>query len=763
MLLLASLEVQAQTATPKTASPKSNPIGLVLQQAEDLGGGGLADVPVIWWPIECPGHPSHQGVLAFSDDKGQVPRPIPAHCAARVRVEALGHLPLQDTLPALTVLTNPPIRTLAGSGVALAPLVITGQSQPTSTQRAVHAVRVIDRNWIDAQGAVNLRDVLTQALNVRITQDLMLGSVLTLQGMGGQNVKIMIDHVPVIGRQDGNIDLSQLNLNDIERIEIIEGPMAVNYGADALGGVINLITRRPATASASDTGKVQRVQAGLNLYGETAGHLNADGHIRAHIGRHHFTAQGGRNFFGGWSPERVSAARGHQWKPRIQYFGSAQYQWQPTQRTLLSYRIAGLSEEIVNLGKPVSRPSQVFALDEYFRTRRLDQTLQFSHSFGQWHAQAVAAYNHYSRAREIYRKDLVSLGQEPAAARANWDTTAFDLVMSRGSLAWQPDELPFSLQAGYEINHETGRGRRLGVDNPQITDLATFLIGEYKPSPRFSLQPGVRLAYNSAYRAPWVPALHTRWQLTSRLTLRASYAQGFRAPSLRELHLFFVDINHNIQGNPELLPENSHNVQGELRYLRPLGNGTLGWLLSGYWNAIENRISLALVDFSTQLYQYVNIGAFRATGGRTELSWQQRRLTLKAGMVYNGVANRLGSPDAPFVYRFTPEYQLSAQYQPWERGPSFAVLGKHNGRLVQVLQGPDGQLRESFMEGFTLLDASVTQSWFKNRVRLTVGGQNLLNVQAVQANTQSGAHSGGGGMIPVGIGRSGFARLSLEW
>ena len=59
--------------------------------------------------------------------------------------------------------------------------------------------------------------------------------------MSGENVKIMIDGVPVIGRQNGNLDLSQLNLLGIEHVEIIEGPLSVNYGNNALVGTINLI------------------------------------------------------------------------------------------------------------------------------------------------------------------------------------------------------------------------------------------------------------------------------------------------------------------------------------------------------------------------------------------------------------------------------------------------------------------------------------------------------------------------------------------
>ena len=54
-------------------------------------------------------------------------------------------------------------------------------------------------------------DVLEQEINIRLSQDNILGSSLSIQGLDGQNIKIMIDGVPVIGRLDGNIDISQIN------------------------------------------------------------------------------------------------------------------------------------------------------------------------------------------------------------------------------------------------------------------------------------------------------------------------------------------------------------------------------------------------------------------------------------------------------------------------------------------------------------------------------------------------------------------------
>ncbi|NRA50135.1 MAG: Plug domain-containing protein, partial [Phaeodactylibacter sp.] len=121
-------------------------------------------------------------------------------------------------------------------------IIVTAQYAPTESKNAVHDIYTIKQEVIEQRGATNLEQLLQQEANIRIRQDMVLGSSMSLLGIDGQNVKIMIDGVPVIGRQDGNIDLNQLNLNNIERVEIVEGPMSVSYGTDALAGVINLIT-----------------------------------------------------------------------------------------------------------------------------------------------------------------------------------------------------------------------------------------------------------------------------------------------------------------------------------------------------------------------------------------------------------------------------------------------------------------------------------------------------------------------------------------
>ena len=197
-------------------------------------------------------------------------------------------------------------------------VVITGQYKKTSTEKSINKIKVIDRETIEAIGAVSLKDILANQINIRISQDNVLGSSMSLQGVSGQNIKILIDGVPVIGRLNGNIDVSQINLNDIEQIEIVEGPLSVNYGTDALAGTINLISKKP---------KNKGLSTYYNTYYESIGQYNIDANISYQFNKKISASTSfGRNFFDGWNAydpfiefpasRLADSLRFKQWKPK---------------------------------------------------------------------------------------------------------------------------------------------------------------------------------------------------------------------------------------------------------------------------------------------------------------------------------------------------------------------------------------------------------------------------------------------------------------
>ncbi len=300
-------------------------------------------------------------------------------------------------------------------------VVVTGQYRPTENNQSVYQVRVITEEEIKARGANTLRDLMGSEVNVRVSQDNILGSGLSVQGISGQNVKILVDGVPVIGRVGGNVDISQLLLNNVERIEIVEGPLSVAYGTDALGGVINLITNKktPTTLSAE-----------ANTWYESVGTWNMDGRVGVLLNKGRIVLSGGRHFFGGFSQPDTSRAK--QWKPREQYFIDWSGTWYSGTFTF-EYTGKYFNEYILNRGLPRA-PYGETAFDETYRTNRLTNRVQARGTLGEDHVEFSAAFSDYTRRRNTWFKDLTTLQEQLTPLAEDQDTSGFQSWNIRGNL-----------------------------------------------------------------------------------------------------------------------------------------------------------------------------------------------------------------------------------------------------------------------------------------------------------------------------------------
>jgi outer membrane receptor for ferrienterochelin and colicins len=713
--------------------------------------------------LDSEGLPLYGAHLSFSKDssvapvyrvtnaKGQTEIPLALPC--KVEVRYLGMQPKSLILKG----DGPFVVELQADAVFAPEYVVTAHSTPTRMEETVYQARVIDRKRIDAQGAQNLRDLLSNDLNFRLSQDAVLGSSVQMMGVGGENIKLMIDGVPVIGRLDGNIDLSQINLQNIERVEIIEGPMSVLYGSNALGGVINLITKK---------NQAHQWEGHTTLFYETVGNYNADARVAWQKGRHQASLSGGRYFFDGFSSSD-SIRRVQTWKPKEQYFADAAYGLS-IKKLNLRYQGQYYRETMQFKGSP-EMPFGIAATDQYFYTDRIGNSL-FLNGFlkERHHLDITAAYNYFFREREVLRKDLVSLDETPVET----STDRFDLWMSRGIYTWQMDTAKLTLQAGYEVNYETGQGPRILNQEQNQLDLAGFVALEYRPHRKLSLKPGIRYGYNSSFEAIPIPSFHARLQAMKHLTLRASYARGFRAPSLKELFFEFVDVNHNIYGNPALLPEASHNAQLGLSFDKPLNkNLRLSAEANGFYNYIDNQIRLTLVNVTDDslVYRNENISYFRSLGTRVQSSLQWKGLQLQAGWSYTGVENGLQDiPEDQNRLAFFHEGRLNLGYDLRSYRTSFQLFFKYTGRQPFLYSSFDESLQtsvvqEGYIDGFANMDASLTQRFLKNRVTVTFLARNLMNITDVRqtAGASGGAHSSGSNALPTLWGRS-FA-VSLRY
>lgn len=629
-------------------------------------------------------------------------------------------------------------------------VTVTGSYLPGYQSNSIYNIDVLNRSDIEKRGAVNVKDLLSQELNMRIANDGVLGSSLSIQGVSGEHLKFLIDGIPVIGRQNGNIDLNQLNLQNIERVEVVKGPMSVLYGTDALGGVVNLITK---------SNSQQKFSGSLNGYYESTGQYNADLSAGWGFKKSSITIDGGRNFFDGWSKHDTSRAQ--QWLPKEQYFGNIKVS-HLFNKLKVGFQSGYFKETVYNRSNVTINPNYAYAIDQHYNTERLTNQLTLEKRFTETSSlQLVGAYSFYRYIKNTYAKNFVTLSEELTPDINDDDTTKFNAVFAR-AVYTQAFSKKFSLMAGSDLNTETAFGRKIDGNIHSFTDVGVFANVDYNVSEYITVRPSVRAIYNSRFEAPLVPSLNIMIKPSSKFIFRASYSIGYRAPSLKEQHLNFNDNGvHNIQGNPNLNAEKSNNVLISLDYKKSIKSGLLNIEPSLFYNEIYNRISLVQVSQQPLIYSYVNLDKFIAKGAELKLRYAISNFQVNAGAVYTGTWNTIeGVNEQPEIAWF-PEFNASTDYTFSKYKLTCAVLWKYLGeRPIFVLEG-DNTVNRYINDPFQFLDFTLRKIFFKENISLTAGVKNILDVTNIDSMNNGGVHNGNG-VTQIAMGRSYFTKLTIN-
>lgn len=324
--------------------------------------------------IKIKNNDNNQGLVFYSDKSGKI-NFNGEFQGAIYELSAIGFETIIDTLNSNTF-----YKVFLQPTIDLDPIVVTAQYQSSTVNNSIQKITVISRQVIEQSGSNNLGDLLTYQTGIRLGNDNILGTTVNLGGISGQNVKILIDGVPVIGRLDGNVDLSQLNLNNVERIEIVEGPLSVNYGTDALGGTINIITK---------TATAKTIEWNTHPYYESVGNYNLSSSLACRIKNQSFSISLARNYFDGWSmndpfiefpTERIADTnRFRTWKPKEQINSEFRYKIGVKGWDFSPY-YRHFNEEIENRGHPLA-PYLETAFDDYYLTNRNDFGINIAKRF----------------------------------------------------------------------------------------------------------------------------------------------------------------------------------------------------------------------------------------------------------------------------------------------------------------------------------------------------------------------------------------------
>lgn len=635
-------------------------------------------------------------------------------------------------------------------------VVITAQYTPTDSRNAIMPVRVIDAATMIRRGAVNMEELLAGEVNFQFKTDMILGSGVSIRGVGGENVKILIDGVPVVGRMNGNVDLSQIPLTQVARVEIIEGPMSILYGSNASGGVINIITKKAPMGQAEGEYQAQAETIGLQTH-----------HLRLGGRKGPWSIQGNAGMFEFNGIPDDNGSRSVTWNPKDQRYAGATLRFQPGDSTSFSYTFQAFEEEVANLGE-LRRPQfKPYAFDDYYTTQRRDHSLQVEKWLApRWLMTFTAGYNDFQRFKNSYRFD-----QEDGANTllpGLQDTNRFQAGMFRALFGSQRNA-SFDVQAGLEGNYELSSGDRIlspadSGATASMGDLAGFASLRWKPTRALSVQPSVRYGYNSRFTHPLLPALHFKYDLSGATSLRLGYARGFRAPSLKELFINFIDLNHFIIGNPDLQAEVSNTLTLRADSRKRLSRN---WAADGFgelfYNHITDRIQLVQTSQLLQ-FSYRNIDQFTSYGVTGSLRVvHEKGSFLKVNASYTGLGRPEGAvTNLRTIDLFATAITSEGSWRINKLGADIGVLYRFTGPSPIFFLAETGGVSVGQISAQHLLNLTLTSRCWDNRLLFQAGIKNILDQREVNVGgTVGGVHSGGNGAQPIQMGRSYFLKMAF--
>ena len=672
-------------------------------------------------------------------------------------------------------------------------VVITGQINPQSISKSIVEVKVITREDIERQAGNTLADVLNTTLNINVTPNTSTGkSGISLFGLDGQYFKVLIDNIPIINEEGlgNNTDLSLINLDDIARIEIVEGAMGVQYGSNAVSGIINIITKK---SSRNDWEIITSLQE------ETVGNeyewFNMGRHIQSLKVGHNLTQNvylNGvytRNDFSGFFNGRKGinyslndGLRGHQWLPKLQQNIKTLFFYK-NEKLTFSYRFDYLNERIERYAKnispnenPSTNTTNPTALDEIYRNNRFYHHLNAAGVlFKEIEFNISVSYQDQTKDLERYTYRLFTQQKENIEKGKYQGRRA---LFSRGTFSNIINTNNANLQLGYELTNEYGFGSSLaivispGVDEvtQELGSYDFFAAAELHLNKRFSLRPGMRVSFSNLFKTQLIGSLSARQTLGENWELRAILGSANRTPNYNELYTYFVDVNHDVQGNPNLETEKGVSAFLHLKKKSALYDGDLLLKnkLSFNYLDIRDRIELIVVNQNPLAFQYNNIDSFKALGVFSENELYFQNFKAQIGGSFQGISKILDSriqSNNDFLFNLQLNSNLSYHIPKWNT--TCSVFFKYIGEQQQFVEKENEQGEQEFRAGTTdsynWMDSTINKSFFNGVFKTTIGCRNLFDITQVNTTAlEGGAHNGPPSQIPLGYGRSYFLKLTYN-
>ncbi|MDY0190004.1 MAG: TonB-dependent receptor [Desulfuromonas sp.] len=493
----------------------------------------------------------------------------------------------------LCTLLLAPLAAFSADGTTeLAPVVVTATLEEKQLQLTPGGVQIIDSEEIFATGAETIGDALLYATGIMLTTGEGRNRGTSLRGLGYQHTLVLIDGRRFAASFKGQMDVGQLPVLLVERVEIVRGPVSALYGSDAIGGVVNIITRKPTQQRVAEID-------GRGGFGPSA----------EHFGRGYLS--GGTELVQG----NIAASR------------SVKDDWDGDHELPDDIDQTSLNSVAGAVALAVNEHQQLNIGGEYSHFSRdggrfiLNQERDYTANDRRWGGFAEYHLNQGEPLSAMVRGYVSNYSAtssfEPATSNS---TEQRRLIQGEGRLSYMVDDA-LIVTLGGEVRQDSLEASGMVHDEEDVLNSALFVMADWQLAPQLNMIGGLRYDYHENFGSHVTPRLALNYSFSSG-RLWVAYGQGFRAPNLNELYVT-ATLKKGLEtyiGNEDLDAETSDSYEvGASWHAGPLMSQ-----VTLFYNKLDDLIATDLIAASGKLktYEYANIDHVRTYGSELETQLQ---------------------------------------------------------------------------------------------------------------------------------------------
>lgn len=566
-------------------------------------------------------------------------------------------------------------------------VVITAKSMQDLENQGT-SVNVITAEEISQSNAQSIKDVLVEVAGINLTSNSSSISGrqnISIRGSDSSHVLILVDGNVVSGTdaQIGHSDFQYnwVPMNAIERIEIVKGSSSALYGSQAIGGVINIITKKNVEKFNGNIGVKYGNSAddGGDLFTTT---FNGDAKVTDKLS---ISVSAEKSDLDAVRDEDSSTTTKIEGKELVNGMVRFKYDLDETQ----SFE-----------GSILSGAEDRYKVDDelYYDIERLNYSLGYNKDFGK-NRLSVDGYvtdsdTHYN-ATSSYTHNLTN-----SVIRSELDFNSFDKHYLVAGAEYNLEE--------YSKEYDTSSSSDFSADR---YNASLFFQDEYELNDDLILTYGSRFDYNEKFGAELSPKVNLLFKINERHGIRAGYGEGFLAPTLTENSSSYVASHGYVsfQGNDDLEAETSQSFEIGYEYNSDLTK----FKAAIFQTEVDNLITYESI--STYVYQYTNVDSATIKGFELEVS-QEINKSNKLNLAYHYLQTEDDNGDE-LSYR--PDHTLTARLvSSLPLGIQATFAANYTG---EQYDGSD------YYDSYTVYSTQFSKE-FANQITARVGVDNLTNV-----------------------------------